>query len=96
MNSIIQSDTTACYICGAQTRLFIHHCIPGANRQASDKYGLVVRLCADCHTNGKFAVHRDPETMRKMKRLAQRRAMEFYGWDTAEWLKHFTLNYLED
>lgn len=95
-NSIIQNDGSVCFICGRWGGLQEHHCLFGINRQKADKYGLTVRLCQDCHTGGKFAVHRCQDTARKLQRIAQKRAMEFYGWDTEKFIEIFGKNYLAE
>ena len=60
--SIMPTDKNTCYICGKYLDKgwrHLHHCIHGtANRAISDKEGLVIWLCSDCHTGGKHAVHR--------------------------------------
>lgn len=49
MDSIIQR-LQECYLCGRRDGLEVHHCIHGtANRRLSDKDGLTVYLCRDCH-----------------------------------------------
>lgn len=64
--SIIQDkDECECWICGKTDRLEVHHICHGtANRSLSDKYGLWVFLCPDCHrgtngVHGKNGHHRD-------------------------------------
>lgn len=39
----------ACYWCGRYAYLQRHHVFEGSNRQNSEKYGLVVNLCPECH-----------------------------------------------
>ena len=39
-----------CYLCGAYGHMDEHHIFGGPNRSTSDKYGLVVHLCRNCHS----------------------------------------------
>lgn len=48
MESIMQKDND-CFLCNGPSHN-THHVIYGtANRKLSDKYGLTVRLCYECH-----------------------------------------------
>ncbi len=49
MKSIIQTDTDHCFICRTTRNLETHHVFFGPNRDLSDKDGLTVRLCHNCH-----------------------------------------------
>jgi hypothetical protein len=61
-----------CELCGRDTHCAHHHVYFGvANRRLSEKYGLVARLCPDCHQNGFRAVHRCRDTDLMMKRKYQ-------------------------
>lgn len=56
-------NRAACWFCGKygteSNPLQIHHVWHGtANRRLSEKFGLTVKLCADCHRK----VHSDRET----------------------------------
>lgn len=51
VKSIITDDFEHCYLCGRPAEC-VHHMLPGAKRKASDRLGLVVPLCNDCHTMG--------------------------------------------
>lgn len=59
-----------CYICDRKCPTQEHHIFGGANRKISDREGLTVYLCADCHT-GNQGVHRNKELMDYMHRLGQ-------------------------
>ena len=49
--SIFEGDTPEkCYICGAYGHTDEHHVFGGPCRKTSDRYGLVVHLCRDCHS----------------------------------------------
>lgn len=81
---------------GSADKLDVHHIFGGyANRQKSEKYGLVVPLHhSTCHELGKNAVHNNAEIMKKLRREAQLKAMEYYGWSIEEFIKIFGRNYL--
>lgn len=49
VKSIITDDLDHCYLCG-MPKQNIHHCIHGtANRKHSDRLGLVIPVCYQCH-----------------------------------------------
>ena len=50
----ILGDQDSCYICGRTGYLEAHHVYKGKNRKNSERYGMKVKLCAECHrgTNG--------------------------------------------
>lgn len=88
----------ACWLCGrngASDPLDAHHIFGGANRTLSEKYGLVVPLChARCHELGKQAVHRNKETMNRLRRWGQEKAMQEQGWSIDDFRRVFGRNYL--
>lgn len=88
-----------CFLCGCNGsvyghKLHRHHIFGSANRPLSEKYGLVVDLCAACHTNAPHAVHRNAETMEYLHKYGQRKAMKEQGWTKAEFIAIFGKNYL--
>ena len=92
MKSIIQKNKDRCFLCGRQAQEE-HHIMHGtANRKLSEKYGLKVYLCTDCHRIGKYAVHNNKETDIKLKIIAQRKFEE--EWPRLSFLKIFGKNYL--
>lgn len=101
MNSIIQTNQMACYLCGAPATE-THHVFGGAMRKKSDKLGLTVRLCHDCHNEPpKEGVHRGGVHFNKAKmdylhRVGQRAAMRRYNWTVDEFRREFYKNYLEE
>ena len=49
-----------------------HHIFGGANRKKkSERDGLKVDLCMDCHRTGKHAVHKDAEVMLRLHQYGQ-------------------------
>lgn len=89
-----------CFLCGRNgngDRLERHHIFEGARRQLSEKYGLVVNLCgARCHRLGKYSAHQNKEVAAYLHRYGQRKAMQEQGWTTAEFIKIFGKNYLQE
>lgn len=88
----------ACWLCGANGSadpLDRHHIFGGANRKKSERLGLVVDLCHhSCHIFGPEAAHQNKNTMLRLKKYGQRKAMEENGWDTARFISEFGKNYL--
>ena len=70
-----------CFLCGRNDPsdpLEHHHIFGAAYRKKSEKYGLVVYLCGNrCHRNGRGAVHRNGDQMRRLRRYGQLKAREF-------------------
>jgi hypothetical protein len=101
LKSIIQEDREHCFICGRNAHadyfgLEEHHVFEGyGRRKLSEKYGLKVYICGDrCHRNGKDSVHGNAKVDRAVKEVVQKRAMEYYGWTTQEFIEIFGKNYI--
>lgn len=91
MKSIIQLDTSYCYVCG-KYGTEIHHIFFGnPNRKLSDKYGLMIGLCYE-HHRGKTGVHNNRELDLAMKQVGQRMFNRTYP--EADFLAVFGKNYL--
>lgn len=82
----------ACYICGCQRDIEVHHVFGGANRINSEKYGLKVHLCREHHT-GNIGVHRDADLMRMFHRIGQREFEKHYSHEM--FMQVFGRNYLD-
>ena len=81
-----------CYLCGKTVGLETHHVFGGvANRKLSEKYGLTVRLCHECHT-GTEGAQFDREKNQNLKRLAQIAFEARHGHQL--WMETFRKNYL--
>ena len=91
MAKSIIDNNERCFLCGRQYGLETHHIMAGMNRKLSERYGLKVRLCHDCHTGNNGAQY-DKEKNRELKRIAQEAFEKLYGHD--EWMKVFRKNYL--
>lgn len=89
--SVMQKDR-ACYFCGRLDTLERHHVFGGvANRPISEKYGLYVYLCHNCHT-GKYGAQYDKEKNLLLKQDAQR-AFEKTN-SRKDWMELIRKNYL--
>ena len=89
--SIIQHDKY-CYLCYTTAGLECHHIFGGvANRPISEKYGLKVWLCHDCHTGTDGAQYNKWLNM-KLKQEAQRAFERDHTRE--EWMQLIRKNYL--
>ena len=91
MNSILQANK-ACFFCGRTVGLERHHVFAGvANRKLSERHGLWVWCCNECHT-GKDGVQYNKDKSEFLKRFAQH---EYERNHTRqEWMQIFRKNYL--
>lgn len=92
MKSVLNTNKGRCYLCGQIGCTEEHHIFGGANRKLSEKHGLKVDLCMDCHRTGKEAVHNSIETNRKLQKIGQK-AFEKTG-SKEEFMKTFGRNYI--
>lgn len=83
-----------CFLCGRTDFLERHHLFGGANRKKSDRLGLVVDLCHDCHNEPPYGAHHNKDTMLGLHRYGQVKAMEEQGWTEEEFIREFGKNYL--
>lgn len=84
-----------CFICGAYYQIEKHHIFGGANRNKSDKDGLIVFLCPECH-RGKDGVHNNAVLMRMLKAFGQMQWMRETGKGVVEFIARYGKNYLAD
>lgn len=73
-NSIMTDDMDACYVCGRPATDY-HHCMHGPDKKLSEKYGLMVPLCRECHNK---VHHHGGELDRILKQDAQRAFIRKY------------------
>lgn len=88
-----------CFLCGCNGRghgrqIERHHIFDGANRALSEKYGLVVDLCHECHNEPPLGAHHNAETMDYLHQYGQRKAMKEQGWTAEQFAAVFGKNYL--
>ncbi len=91
MKSIMQIEKV-CYLCGSWCGLEQHHIFGGvANRKLSERYGLKVWLCYNCHT-GTDGAQYDPVKNRRLKAEAQEAFEKTHSHE--EWMRIIRKNYL--
>ena len=95
--SIIQQDSTYCFLCGRNgylDRLEKHHVFFGTkDRKKADEDGLIVWLCGErCHRNGPQSAHRSEMTRKLLQRMGQRAWESNYG-NREEFMKRYGKNY---
>ena len=92
--SIVQQDMNCCYFCGATRDLERHHIFGGAYRKKSEKLGLTVRLCHNCHNEPPGGVHHNAAQMLILHQVGQQAAQEKYEWNTDAFIQEFGKNYI--
>jgi hypothetical protein len=96
--SILQWDDRVCFKCGRNgvyDALDEHHVFGKYNRNKSEKDGLKVWLChSTCHIFGPKSVHQDSVFDFELKRFAQIKAMEHYGWTKNEFIERYGKSYI--
>lgn len=67
------------------------------NRQKSIEDGLVIFITPEDHRTGKNSVHLDPknEKWEKVKKIAEKKWIEFYNKDIEAFRKRYGKNYLD-
>lgn len=83
-----------CVLCGSNKWIERHHIFGGALRKKSEKYGLVVDLCHNCHNEPPDGVHHNKGAMLKLHKYGQIKAMQEQGWTIERFRKEFRKNYL--
>lgn len=97
MNSILQDDRTICFRCKSHCKTEEHHIFDGnPNRKLSEKYGLKVYLCHDCHNRDykHKSIHFDPVEMLKLQEIGELAFLEYYDKTIDEFREIFGKNYL--
>lgn len=89
----ILSKSPTCLICG-RYRTARHEVFFGPYRDKSKRLGLWANLCPWCHQNGVTAVHTNREANLRLKKWAQKKSMEYYGWPEAQFIQEFGRSYL--
>lgn len=72
--SIMTDDTFTCYVCGRPATDY-HHCMHGADKSLSERTGLMVPLCRECHNK---VHHVGGELDKMLKQEAQRAFIRKY------------------
>jgi len=81
-----------CKICGRHYGTEWHHVFGGSQRRASDREGLVIELCQECHQR----MHADADFWLKYKKSFQRSWETKKGNTREKWMRLFHRNYLTD
>ena len=90
MTSMIDDDIEyKCYLCGAVGKMDVHHIFGGPVRPISDRYGLVVHLCRECHTK----LHDTGEGKQYLHEIGQEAYEQKIGNRTA-FIREFIRSYL--
>lgn len=95
---VIQIRDEQCFLCKRNRhagRLEVHHIFGAYKRKLSDKYGLTITLCEECHRTGEYAVHRNAATMQYLHEYGQRKAMTENGWTAEQFRQIFGKNYID-
>lgn len=71
LKSIIQTEKE-CFFCKTINNLERHHCFGAYNRNNSEKYGLTVWLCHNCHNEAPWGVHFNKQRRAYLQELAQK------------------------
>ena len=88
LKSIMTKDFEHCFLCGKQAEQW-HHVMNKSYKKKSEKYGLLVPLCAKCHAK----VHDSDESLNKeLKRIAQADFLMEHSYEL--WIKEFDKNYI--
>lgn len=81
MRSIITQEDSLCFVCKKAWATETHHVFEGiANRKISDRDGLTIRVCKECHN----AIHngnRSKALMKALHELGQEKWEAYYGPD---------------
>ena len=86
--SIMTDDWERCFVCGKQAEQ-IHHCMNKSDKKKSEKYGLLIPVCAKCHAK----IHdTDEELNKQIKKIAQADFMMQHSF--ALWMKEFGKSFL--
>jgi len=85
-------DPEECYICKTNHCLETHHIMNGANKKASEKYGLLMKVCPNCHTLAPTAIHRDSSLKMRLKQIGQEHFEQTYTREM--FIKVFGKSYL--
>ena len=63
-------------------------------RSLSEKYGAVLFLCPECHTDGKASVHKNKVIRLWTQEEMQKKLMQENSWTVQDFINIFGRNYL--
>lgn len=87
-------DPDECYICHTTHCLETHHIMNGAYKKASERNGLLIKVCPNCHTLSPKAIHNDMSVARKLKQIGQEQYEQTHTRE--EFIREFGKSYLID
>ena len=87
--SIITDNLKICYICKKRAKEDLNEVFEGSNRQMSMKYGLVISVCRECHSQYDI----DKELRNKYQKEAQLKFEEIHNHEL--FMKEFKKNFLD-
>lgn len=94
---MIYFDDKQCFLCGSRDRVEMHHIFGASNRKQSDKEGMTIYLCADCHREGRHAVHNDAKTAQALHAIGELMWIAQHpGTDVWDFVAKYGRNYLRD
>jgi len=88
--SILQKDSTICFLCDMPVELDKHEAFGGSNRQKSIEWGLVYYLCRVCHSIT------DTDQIIRQYLHDYARTIFIKKYDAEKFLKEFGKNYLKE
>ena len=92
--SIMVTEKGVCFLCGARVPTEKHHVYGGGRRRLSEKYGLWVYLCHNCHNEPPDGVHHNAEKDLALKAQVQIRAMYVHHWTVDKFRELFRKSYI--
>lgn len=86
--SAVTDEMDRCFRCGSYRNIEIHHIFGASERKLSEKYGLIVPLCHNCHNELPDGAHFNKDTARWLHEVGQR-AFEMEGHTRDEFRQIF-------
>lgn len=91
--SILQEEKM-CYVCETRQNINIHEVYFGKNRQNSIEDGCCVYLCGKHHNQSVEGVHYNHKLDNELKRVMEKRWLEYYRKTEEDFIKRYFKNYL--
>lgn len=85
-----------CLLCGRIGPIERHHIFGGALRRKSERDGLVVDLCHNCHNEPPDGVHHNAAVMLRLHQIGQKMWMARTGGTVEDFRREYYKNYLEE
>lgn len=91
MESILDTTKGVCFLCGRHCQTHKHHVFGGPNRWRSERDGLTLYLCPECHRT----VHSDFRYAKGLRMIAETEWLTTRGAKIADFIAEYGKNYLE-